>query len=133
MAHSILIVEDDDSVRRLLVRILESHGFVVIHTGKAAEALSLVRGASSPIDLAIIDMVMPGTSGLDFAAEMERHFPSIQLLYMSGYVDSIAVDVIQRRSPQTLLLKPFTEEELLTQVHRLLGVPHYPPHASTSG
>jgi two-component system, cell cycle sensor histidine kinase and response regulator CckA len=122
-AHSILIVEDEEAIRKLIVRLLESHGFHAIHTGEAGQALSLLQSATNEIDLAIVDMVMPGTSGLDFAAALERECPAVKILYISGYVDSIAVEVIHRRSPHAILLKPFSEKDLLDRVNFLLDSP----------
>ena len=68
-------------------------------------------------------MVMPGVSGLDLATDLIREYPGIKILYTSGYVDSVAMNVIARRSPQAVLLKPFTEQALLERVHQLLKMP----------
>jgi DNA-binding response OmpR family regulator len=118
--RTILVVEDDSALRGLIVRILRRGGLEAMSTGKAQVGLSLVREHCGAIDLAIIDMVMPGMSGLDLATDLDREFPELKILYISGYVDSIAADVLSRRSPDRVLLKPFGERALLDRVHLLL-------------
>jgi CheY-like chemotaxis protein len=119
----VLVVEDHPFLRPLMVNFLSRHD---IHTFDAADAVSahqIVREQEGRIDLAVVDMVMPGPSGLDFASELLREYPAIRILYISGYTDSIAMDVISRRSPDAVLLKPFTEESLLERVFKLLELP----------
>jgi DNA-binding response OmpR family regulator len=118
---TVLVVEDDASVRRLLVHLLTSGGFEVLATGAAAEGLLLVRERRGALDLAILDIVMPGMSGLDLASDLDREYPGLQILYISGYVGSVAAEVLARRTPDRVLLKPFTEQELLDRVRMLLG------------
>ena len=119
----ILVVEDQAPLRHLIVRMLESGGFNTADAGTASEGLSLVRQRRGTIDLAIIDIVMPGISGLDLATDFDREFPDLKILYISGYVDSIAANVLSRQSPERVLLKPFTEEDLLHRVRLILGMP----------
>ena len=118
--HSILVVEDDAALRRLMVRMLKRGGFATVDTGSAAEGLSRVRQRNGAFDLAIVDIVMPGVSGLDLATDLDREYPKLCILYTSGYVGSVAADVLTRRTPEHMLLKPFTELALLDRVHLLL-------------
>jgi two-component system, cell cycle sensor histidine kinase and response regulator CckA len=125
MAHeddkpAILVVEDDAALRRLIVRMLHRGGFATLATGRAADGLSIVRQRQGVVDLAIVDIVMPGMSGLDLATDFDREYPCLKILYISGYVDSIVADVLSRRSPDRMLLKPFTERTLLGRVHLIL-------------
>ena len=117
---AILVVEDQAAIRRQLKRALERHGFSVIEAGTAMQGLSLVQANHGSIDLAILDIVMPGMSGLDLAAELIREHPDIRILYTSGKVDSVAMEVIARSSPETVLPKPFTTVELIERVRYLL-------------
>lgn len=117
----VLVVEDDASLRHLVVQMLASGGFETLAAGRAAEGLSLVRERQGELDLAIIDMVMPGMSGLDLASDLQREYPGLKILYISGYVGSLAADALAQRSPDRMLLKPFTEETLLARVRMLLG------------
>lgn len=119
---SVLVVEDDANLRRLVVHMLANGGFETQSTGTAAEGLSLVRERQGAFDLAILDMMMPGVSGLDLATDLDREYPNLKILYMSGFVGSVAAEVISRRSPDRVLLKPFTEQKLLERVRTLLEI-----------
>ena len=65
---------------------------------------------------------MPGMSGLDLATDLDREYPELKILYISGYVGSVAAEVLSRRTPDHVLLKPFTEQALLQRVNLLLGI-----------
>ena len=118
---AILVVEDDASLCKLIVRMLEKGGFTAVATGKAAEGLAIVRQRRDALGLAIIDMVMPGMSGLDLATDLQREYPELPILYISGYVDSVAAEVLSKRTPEHVLLKPFDQETLLERVRLLLA------------
>jgi len=117
---TVLVVEDDACLLRLIECMLANAGFEPSTAVGAADGLSLVQERQGRFDLAIIDMVMPGMSGLDLATELGRDYPSIKILYISGYVGSLAADALARRTPERVLLKPFTEEALLDRVHTVL-------------
>jgi CheY-like chemotaxis protein len=119
---TVLVVEDDACLLQLLVSMLASGGFDTVAAGRAAEGLSLVRQHCGAFDLAIIDMVMPGMSGLDLATDLEREYPNLKILYISGYVGSLAADALSRRTPDRVLLKPFTHQTLLERVRMLLEI-----------
>ena len=116
----ILVVEDDASLRGLIVYMLNRHGFATVDTGFAAEALSIVRSRKGMFDLALVDVIMPRMSGLDLAGELDREYPDLKILYMSGFTSSVVTDALQRRSPDRLLLKPFNEQALVERVQYLL-------------
>ena len=118
---SVLVVDDQEPVRELIARILERRGIRSFQAATAADGLRLVHEHGAEIQLAIIDMVMPGVTGLDLAADLSREHPNLHILYISGYVQSIAVDVIARRSPQAVLLKPLDEATLMQRVNHFLG------------
>jgi CheY-like chemotaxis protein len=116
---AILVVEDQYAMRRLIVRMLEQ-SYPVMDAGTAQQGLTLLK-SHPEVELAIVDMVMPGMSGLDLAAHLSREHPGIKILYISGYVASIAIQAIADQSPDAVLLKPFTEQTLVERVHHLLG------------
>src|SRR5689334_7972748 len=87
---TILVVEDQPEMRHLICRMLERSNFAALESGTAQQGLSLLD-SHPEIQLAVIDMVMPGMSGLDLAAEMGRHHAGIHILYISGFVASIAI------------------------------------------
>ena len=109
-------------MRRLIFRALQTSGIDTIGAGTAAEGLEVFLAHRGKIDLVIVDMVMPGMSGLDLAAELERLQPGVQILYISGSGDSIAMKSIQRQSADRVLLKPFIPEDLVERVTQLLAV-----------
>ncbi|MBZ5623298.1 MAG: response regulator [Acidobacteriia bacterium] len=120
--QTILVVDDQTPVRKLISHMLNGCGFKTIEADSGVQALSLFHAAHGTIDLAIIDMAMPQMSGLDVAAELGRQSPELKILYISGYAESLAIDCIRRRSPEALLLKPFTKRSLLDKVVDLLGI-----------
>lgn len=117
---TILVVEDNGALRRLMKRTLADSGYLVLEAGNASHGLEVFRAEPRSVDLAVIDMVMPGMSGLDLAAELERQRPGMKILYISGYSTSVAIESISHRSPDRVLLKPFQAQDLVDRVHRLL-------------
>jgi len=115
----VLVVEDNEPVRHMIALLLRRNGFIALEAGNAAQAMAHFEKESPTIQLAIIDLM--GTSGLDLAAEIDRDYRSTRILYISGFVDSVAAEAIRRRSPETLLLKPFHERALIDHVYRLVG------------
>ena len=119
-------------------RTLADTGYVILEAATAAEGLSQFQQHRSNIRMAVIEMVIPGISGLDLAAELERLQPGIRILYMSSLRESIAVESIARKSPQRVLLKPFTRDELRDKVEQLLILKtqsdqvHSEPHRKAS-
>lgn len=116
----VLVVEDQPAMRSLISEMLAKNQLEALEAGSAADALDVLQ-ASSGVALAIVDMIMPGMSGLDLAAELDRRYPGIPILYISGYTSSIAMQAIADRSPEAVLFKPFTERRLIGRVRRLLG------------
>ncbi len=116
---TILLVEDDPSVRKVAERFLVRAGYHVLTASQSDEALAHVASGSH-IDLLLTDIVMPGQSGLDLAAVLRERRPDLRILYMSGYFESSNADAI-KPEPGLLLQKPFTEDELLGRVATLLG------------
>jgi PAS domain S-box-containing protein len=108
---TVLLVEDDERIRRLSQRVLEKAGYRVVAAGDAEEALRHLR-LEPEVDLLLTDVVLPGTSGPQLAETALRGRPGLRVLFMSGY----APEIIVRRGfvePGTRVLeKPFTGAEL---------------------
>lgn len=83
---SILVIDDDVEFRVLATRLLESAGFHVSTVVGAAEGLALMR--SQPVELVILDMVMPDRDGIDALSEIKIHFPGVRVVTVSGAADS---------------------------------------------
>jgi DNA-binding response OmpR family regulator len=130
---AILIVDDDPSIRTFIQRILARHGYASIEAADASQGLSAFALDDVEIWLAIVDMILPGNAGLDLAAELGRRQPGLRILYISGCVDSIAMEAIARSSPEHVLLKPFTEALLIDRARRLMARPSGIKLAGTDG
>lgn len=119
--ETILLVEDEKTVRRFVRQVLERHGFHVLEAASAKAALAEAKAAHA-LHLLVTDIVMPGDSGVELAAELRRVRPGVPVLYISGYpANLIAQDGKLSDASVHLLLKPFTSEQLLRQVEVALG------------
>jgi CheY-like chemotaxis protein len=126
--ETILLVEDNHSLRALTERILDRNGYVVLSAATAAEARTFV--ATNPeIELLLTDVVMPDLHGPALAAEIQRERPGLPVIYMSGYAESILAARSALPDDVVLLHKPVSARELLTTIPRTLH-PTRPP-AST--
>jgi two-component system, cell cycle sensor histidine kinase and response regulator CckA len=112
---TVLVVEDEDAVRQLTCRILESGGFRCLSASDGEEALRLHGEADPPIDLLLTDVVIPGMSGRELAERISAEGSEVPVLFMSGYTD----DVVDGGA--ALVQKPFTAASLLRSVHQALG------------
>ncbi len=115
---TILLVEDEEALRDIAVRVLEREGHRVMVAAESDEALMLAAGAPYPIDLVIADVIMPGLSGPRMIAEMRKRRDVPRVLYMSGYPSD---DLVKELRPaDRLLRKPFTPFVLLENVRAVL-------------
>ena len=118
--ETVLLVEDEDGVRRLAHRILERKGYTVIEARTGAEALTAAARHVGPIDLVVSDVVMPGMSGRDLVQRLRESRAGFAELYMSGYTDDEVVrrGVVERGT--AFLQKPFTAAGMLRAVREAL-------------
>ncbi|MBL8658971.1 MAG: response regulator transcription factor [Rhodospirillales bacterium] len=116
-AAHILVVDDDGKLRKLLARYLTEHGFIVATASDAPDARGKL--ASAAFDLIILDLMMPGESGLDFAAGLRRTsaVPILMLTAMGEAEDRIAG---LERGADDYLTKPFEPKELLLRINSIL-------------
>jgi len=113
----VLVVDDDDRLRELLSKYLNENGFVVASAHNAADARAKLRGLS--FDIIILDLMMPGESGLVFAEDLRRSssVPILMLTAMSEPEDRITG---LERGADDYLAKPFEPRELLLRIHNIL-------------
>ncbi len=125
--ETVLLVEDEVAVRRIVRRILSQSGYTVIEAADGRAALAAAAAHAAPIDLVLTDVVMPEMSGRAFAEQVGARHPGTRVLFMSGYTD----DEMLRRGflvpSSSFLQKPFTAERLLDAVRRTLGGPGAAP------
>ncbi|MBW3555067.1 MAG: response regulator [Gemmatimonadetes bacterium] len=120
-SETILIVEDEAAVRKLAVRILRKYGYTALDAATGEEALELLRARSTPVDLLVTDLMMPGMGGAELAAAAAERFPDIPVLYMSGYTDETIVEQGILKQGIWLLEKPFTPEGFVRRIREVLG------------
>ncbi|MBW1688001.1 MAG: PAS domain S-box protein [Deltaproteobacteria bacterium] len=121
--ETLLLVEDSESVRRLLRRYLERHGYTVIEASSGVDALRAMKRHDGPLDLLVADVVLPKMDGRALARQLERERPGLRVLYMSGFSDDALSDHDVFDHEVTLLQKPFTPPELLRQIRTVLVSP----------
>ncbi len=121
--RTILLVEDEPSLRKLTHRTLKDMGYSVLEANDAAQAIDVARSTDAPIDLLLTDVIMPGMSGGDLAKKLSPENPHMHVLFMSGYTDG-AIEVRGSLPPgMAVLRKPFTRDVLLRTVEGTLAQP----------
>jgi len=121
IARTVLVVEDDDSVRIPTTEFLKMEGFKVLQARTGSEAIHVVQKNRSLLDLLITDIVMPGMSGPEVAEKLIELHPGLKVLYMSGDVDKAAPWNDPAKAGQAVLEKPFRLNVLNDKIHDLLG------------
>ena len=117
--ETLLIVEDEPSVRNMVVSALRHDGYRLLLAGSAEEALTVADAHDGPIDLLLTDAMMPGKSGVELANLMAVRRPSTPVIVMSGYTDE-TLDVPGMKDPIALLQKPFSPRELRRRIKEAL-------------
>jgi len=120
--ETVLIVEDEEAVRRFARLALEMQGYAVRDASSAQEVLALDAAVLAGVDLLVTDVVMPGTGGRVLADLLRQRFPRMRVLYISGYTDDAVVRSGLETAVDAFLQKPFTPEALARKVRALLDV-----------
>ena len=125
-AGTVLVVEDEELVRRSLYDILEGTGYRVLQARNAREAMLISRGYGGAIDLMLTDLVLPGMNGPELAEELRPLRPAMQVLYMSGYRDDARVRRLEQVG-KAFFPKPFSAAAIAAKVSEVLAVPPQSP------
>ena len=121
--ESVLLVEDEPEVRRLVEKLLALRGYKVLSAGSPSEAIALARRHEAPIELLLTDVIMPGMNGRELARVLAETRPRMKVLYMSGYTDA-AISQQGILAPGTAFLsKPFTPDVLARKVREVIDGP----------
>jgi two-component system cell cycle sensor histidine kinase/response regulator CckA len=115
----VLLVEDEESVRRLFSTVLESSGYRVLPAAAPHEALAMARNHDGPLDLVITDVIMPDMDGRSVAAAVLALHPGCRVLLISGY-PSDSAEVGGDIGDAAFLQKPFTPRTLVARVREML-------------
>jgi PAS domain S-box-containing protein len=118
--ETILVVEDEDLVRRVAVRALRSAGYAVLDAPDGAQALRVAAAHPGPVHLAITDVVMPGMGGREVAEALRRDHPATAIVFASGYLDDAIVHQGIQQSEVAFLPKPYDVGSLLAKVRETL-------------
>jgi PAS domain S-box-containing protein len=121
-AETVLVVEDEEAVRRIARRALEADGYQVLDAADGREALRILDGCRERVHLLLTDVVMPGMGGREVAARAVERCPDVRVLFMSGYLDDELLRDLVEGDEVALLRKPFTREQLLRAVRDALDV-----------
>jgi len=119
--ETILLVEDEDSVRHFAYMTLRRYGYRVIEAENAEVAWKLFESSDGPIDLLATDIILPGMDGHQLASRIKQARPAIRVLFMSGYAEWPESSRDFLKEGAELLAKPFTAHMLLAKTRHLLG------------
>jgi hypothetical protein len=122
----VLLVEDEDAVREVVLRILTRSGYRVREVGSPLEALRIFTAGADQFDVLLTDVVMPGMSGTQLASRLRELRPALPVLFMSGYTMGPAPGGHELPGDGSLLHKPFDRPTLLTALHRVLAAAREP-------
>jgi signal transduction histidine kinase len=111
--ETVLVVEDEASLRALTERILLRHGYHVLSASNGAEALRIAEQHAGPIQVVLMDVVMPGQSGRAVGEQITASRPATRIVYVSGYTDNVISHHGVLAPGVTFLQKPFTSDTLL--------------------
>jgi CheY-like chemotaxis protein len=120
MNQSILVADDEETIRQSVRRCLEHAGFDVCEAANGAEVAAACQAA--PFDLAVIDVFMPQKDGLEAIMSLRKQQPDVKIIAMSGAPEDVFLDSAAGLGASRVLRKPFRPAELLDIVRDLLGV-----------
>jgi PAS domain S-box-containing protein len=118
-SETILLVDDEEGVRKLVFAVLQSNGYDVVEASNGTSALAAYEKNGHKIDMVLTDVVMPQMSGFELGKQLQERAPSLKILYMSGYRDN-AIGGGAADAPRAFLHKPFTPDVLLAKVREVL-------------
>lgn len=117
--ETILLVEDEESLRRIAQRILESAGYRVRCAANGPEALTILKSGEA-VDLLLTDVIMPGMNGHDLAEEVRKTYPDLRVLFASGYLHDVFPDRATLGPEVAFLAKPYSPASLTSKVRAVL-------------
>jgi len=121
--ETILLVEDDEMVRKLVNEVLDNEGYRLLEAANGVAALSICAQYEEPIHLLLTDVVMPEMSGRELANRLAAVRPELKVLYMSGYTDDVIVHHGVLDEGTEFIQKPFTPDVLARKIREVLDRP----------
>jgi two-component system cell cycle sensor histidine kinase/response regulator CckA len=118
-SETILLVDDEEGVRKLVFAVLKSNGYDVLEAANGVSALAAYEKNAHKVDMVLTDVVMPQMNGFELGRQISERAPGVKILYMSGYRDN-ATGAAGGDVPRAFLHKPFTPDVLLSKVREVL-------------
>jgi DNA-binding NtrC family response regulator len=116
--ETVLVVDDEENIRKIIRLALEKKGYIVIESSDAQEALAVAESYPGVIGVVLVDIVLPVISGRQLSKLLTARYPGMKVIYMTGYTE----DIIQMHDDShPLLQKPFTMSELVQKVKAVLS------------
>jgi signal transduction histidine kinase/ActR/RegA family two-component response regulator len=128
-SETVLLVEDDPDVRKVVEGVLQKAGYRVISAENGADGLERFMEHKGEVRLLITDVILPGLNGRDLYAAVRKEQPGIVTIFMSGYSSDIMDDEVMEDTATHYLTKPFRPDDLLGKIREALGSPGRPPRA----
>ena len=122
-SETILVVDDEETVRRFSSRVLQKHGFDVVAASTPAEAIAAADARRNAIDLLLTDVMMPGMNGRQLAELLLARRPLLRVLFMSGYAENVLATNVGLVPGAAFLGKPFKPKALVSKVREVLDAP----------
>ena len=122
-SETILLVEDQQAVRLLLTQVLTEYGYKLLEASNGQEALRLVAATREPIHIVVTDVIMPHMTGPALAERLRRQWPTLRVLFMSGYAEGTVLPTFLAEPGTGFIQKPFLPVELAQKLRELLDPP----------
>jgi CheY-like chemotaxis protein len=119
-SETILVVEDDKTLREITVKLLQDGGYRVVEAKDAEEALTIMAASQPEVDLLLTDVIMPDKSGAELARQAKESHPNLRSMFMSGYTGDLVGRQGVLMEEASFLEKPFTRRSLLVKVYAAL-------------
>ncbi|MHA1520121.1 MAG: ATP-binding protein [Promethearchaeota archaeon] len=120
-SETILVVEDEDSIRHFTAKALRSKGYRILDVGNPIKALDISRNYEKDIDLLLTDIIMPHMTGKELADIITEENPQIKVLFISGYIDKAFDESENLKEGVNFLPKPFSVDDLLGVIRNILS------------
>jgi len=117
---TVLVVEDESALRKLMTKVLEVEGFQVVEAKDGEQAVAICKSWAEPIDLVVTDLAMPKLNGLQLKEIVAGLRPAVRFLLISGYAEDVVKDPTILRTDTALLEKPFLPDELVHKIRQIL-------------
>jgi CheY-like chemotaxis protein len=118
---TILVVEDDDAVRRMTREFLKISGYTVLEARSGADAIQFMERREQPIDLVLTDVLMPGMKGRELVERLAKLRSGIKVLYMSAYTEDAAINIGVLSPGTAFIEKPFSPDDLANKVREVIN------------